>query len=183
MAKLKERYADALLDISEANGTLEKDLEQAVLVRDTLKSADAQAFLVHSNAPDSAKRKLIYKAFSGKLAWHLMGFLYFVVGNGHESLIVPVLTEYINRINRRLGRIEAKVVTAKALTEKQIEAIRFILSKKIHMQVEVNVTVDPDVIGGFYVLIDGRIFDGTVRSELNNMKEHLKRGIMNDSQS
>jgi F-type H+-transporting ATPase subunit delta len=47
--------------------------------------------------------------------------------------------------------------------------------------VEVKASVDPDVIGGFYVLVDGHIFDGTVRTHLNNMKARLKRGIMNDS--
>lgn len=181
MAKLKDRYADALLEISEENGTLERDLEQAVLVRDTIKSADVQAFLVDPHIPDTAKRQLFHKAFSEKLPWHLMGFLYLMVRNNRESLIVPVLAEYIDRINRRFGRIEAKVVSAKALTEKQIETIRIALSKKTHMQVEVKATVDPDVIGGFYVLIDGHIFDGTVRSELNTMRERLERGIMNDS--
>ena len=50
-------------------------------------------------------------------------------------------------------------MSAKPLTEKQMESIRIILSKKINMQVEINATVDPDVIGGFYVLVDGRIFD------------------------
>lgn len=181
MAKLKDRYADELLEISEENDTLEKDLEQATLVRDMLKSADVQTFLVNPQVSDSAKRQLFHKAFSEKLSWHLMGFLYLMVRNNRESLIVPALTSFIESINRRSGKIEAKVVSAKALTEKQIEAISIILSKKINMQVEVKATVDPDVIGGFYVLIDGRIFDSTVRSELNVMRERLKRGILNDS--
>lgn len=176
MGKLKDRYANALLELSEENGTLEEDLKQAVLVRDTLKKADVQAFLTHPRVPDSAKHKLFNSAFSDKLAKHMMGFLYLMVKKNRESLIVPALTEYIDRSNRRLGRIEATVVSAKALTEKQIESISNILSRKINMQVKVKATVDPDVIGGLYVLVDGRIFDRTVRSDLNNMKERLKRG-------
>jgi F-type H+-transporting ATPase subunit delta len=176
MAKLKDRYANALLELSEESGSLEKDFEQAVLVRDTLKSADVQAFLAHPHVPVSAKHQLLHNAFSGKLAKHLKGFLYLVVRKNREALIVPALTEYIDRINRRLGRIEAKVVSAKALTDKQIESIRTVLSKKIDMQVEVKATVDPDVIGGFYVLVDGRIFDGTVRTQLNIMMESLRKG-------
>ena len=176
MAKLRERYANALLELSEESGTLEEDLEQAVLVRDTLESAEVQAFLVHPHVPDSAKHRLFHSAFSDKLSKHLMGFLYLMVRKNRESLIVPALTEYIDRANRHLGKIEAKVVSAKPLTEKQIESIRIILSKKTHMHVEVKATVDPDVIGGFYILVDGRIFDRTVRSDLNIIRERLKRG-------
>lgn len=176
MAKLKDRYANALLELSVQSGTLEEDLEQAILVRDTLINADVQSFLVHPHVSDAAKQQLFHNAFSEKLVKHLMGFLYLMVRKNRESLIVPALTEYIDRINRRLGRIEAKVVSAKALTEKQIESIRAILAEKIDLQVAVKNTVDPDVIGGFYILVDGRIFDRTVRSDLNMMRDRLKRG-------
>lgn len=182
MAKLKDSYADALIELSEEKGTLEEDLKQAILVRDALKSDDVQTVLIHPHVPDSVKQDLFNKAFSGKISRNLMGFLYLMVRKKRESLIVPALTEYIERAKRRLGKVEAKVVSVKPLTEKQIESIRTILSKKINVQVEVKATVDPDVIGGFYVMVDGRIFDCTIRTALNNMRERLKRGsIMNDS--
>lgn len=183
MAKLKDRYANALLELSKESGTLEEELGQAILARDLLKGADVQGFLVHPHLPDSTKQQVFENAFSGKLSKNLMGFLYLMVRKNRESLIVPALTEYIERAKRSLGIMEARVVSAKALTEKQIESIRIVLSRKIGMQVEVKATVDPDVIGGFYIQMDGRVFDRTVRSELNAMRERLKRGVMNDSKS
>ena len=176
MAKLKERYANALFELSEESGKLEKDLEQAVLVRDVLRSDHVQSFLVHPHIPNSAKQQLFNNAFSNDLSKHLMGFLHLTVRKNRESLIVPVLTEYISRVNKHLGRIEAKIVSAKSLTEKQIKSIQIALSRKTNMKIDVKTKVDPDVIGGFYVLVDGRIFDGTVRSQLNNIRERLKRG-------
>lgn len=176
MTRLKDRYANAIFELSEENGTLEIDLEQAVLIRETIKNTDVQAFLTHPHIPDSAKHQLFDNTFSDKISGHLMGFLYLMVRKNREVLILPALTEYIDRANRRLGRIEAKVVSAKELTEKQIESIRVSLSRKINMQVKVKATVDPDVMGGFYILFDGHIFDGTLRSKLNSMKECLKRG-------
>lgn len=176
MAKLKDRYANALLELSEEKGTLKTDLEQAVLIRDILDDKETQAFLIHPDIPDTKKLELFDQAFLEEVSKHLMGFLYLSVRKNRESLIVPVLTEYIDRINKRLGRIEGKVVSAKELNETQIESIRTILSKQLNMQVQLKVSVDPDVIGGFYILVDGHIFDGTVRSKLNNMRESLKRG-------
>lgn len=77
---------------------------------------------------------------------------------------------------RQNGKTEAEVVSAKELTPRQIESIRGILEKKTGLNVEIKVNVDPDLIGGFYVIIDGRMFDGTVRNDLKSMKDRLKRG-------
>lgn len=177
MAKLKERYANALFELSEKSGRFERDLEQAILVRDVLRAEDVQSFLVHPHIPNSAKHQLFHRAFSEDLSKYLMGFLYLAVRKNRESLIVPVLTEYIQKINKYLGRIEAKVVSAKGLTEKQIQSIKTALSRKTGMQIDLKTKIDSDVIGGFYILIDGYIFDGTIRSKLNTLKESLKRGV------
>lgn len=179
MADLKEIYAKTLLELSEEEGNLERDLEQVILVRDALKEAEVKAFLLHPNVPDSDKYQLFQETFSGKITENLMGFLCLMVRKNRESLIVPALTDYIRSTNRRLGKMEAKVVSAKALTEKQIESIRTVLSKKTGMEIKVKAIVDPDVIGGFYIIVDGRIFDGTVRSQLNIMRKSLKRGRYN----
>jgi len=177
MANIGGRYANALLEISEEKGTLEKDLEQAVMVRDVLNCNEVQTFLSHPHIPDSAKYQLFQNAFSDKLAEHIMGFLYLMVRKNREFLIVPALTEYIDSANKRFGRIEAKVVSAKPLTDEQIESVRRILSEQTNMEIVIKTKVDPDVIGGFYIMADGRIFDSTVRTELNRMRERLKRGI------
>lgn len=176
MANLKRSYANALFELSQESGTLENDLEQILLIRDTLDYPEVQAFLSHPHISDSEKYELFNKAFSDNINKRIMGFLYLLVKKNRESLIIPVLAEYIERTNRYLGRTVAKVVSAKELTEKQIESIDEILAKQIDMDVKIKAIVDPDVIGGFYILVNGRIFDGTVRSELNIMRERLKRG-------
>ena len=57
-----------------------------------------------------------------------------------------------------------------------MDSIRAVLSKKIGMDIEINTVVDPDVLGGFYILVGGRIFDRTVRSALNDLRQRLKIG-------
>ena len=80
-----------------------------------------------------------------------------------------------------VGVLEAKVVSAKPLTDEQVESIRDILRKKTHMDIEISYDVDPDIIGGFYVMVGDRVFDATVRSEMIKMKESLKREVLNGS--
>ena len=52
MAKIEERYAKALLEISEENNSLQRDLEQVVLLRKTLNNEDAKSYLTHPHIPN-----------------------------------------------------------------------------------------------------------------------------------
>lgn len=176
MAKLTNRYANALLELSEERGTLERDLEHVFFIRQALSGADVQAFLVHNNISDSVKTQLFQKLFSQNVSDELMGFLYLMVKKSRESLILPVLSEYVDCANKRLGKIEARLVSAKALTDEQVESVRSVLARKTNKKISIKADVDPSVIGGFYVQMGDYIFDSTVRSELNSFKEHLKRG-------
>ena len=176
MASLKDRYASALIKLSQETASLENDLDQAIIVRDALSEDYVQPFLLHPHIPDSTKYELFNKAFSQNISNHFMGFLHLVVRKNREAFIVPALEEYIVRAKKLLGKMEAEVVSAKILTKEQIESIRLLLSKQTNMDIEITCKIDPDVIGGYYILINGHIFDGTVRNRLNNMKEHLKRG-------
>lgn len=175
MAKLSDRYANALVELTEENDSYEEYLEQAILLRNALDIDELQTFLLNPGIRNRDKQELFRSAFSESISEELLGFLYLMVRKSRERLIVPVLDKFINIINRRLGRIEGRLVTAEALTEKQIESIRVILSEKVDMEVDLKASVDPDVIGGFYIIIDGYIFDGTLRSELNDIRERLKR--------
>lgn len=183
MAKLMDRSAETLLEISKANGTLAADLDQAVKIREALDRPDVQAFIKDGRVPAQAKHQLITRVFGEKLPWYWQSFLYQMIRDNLASQIVPVLTDFIGHVNRCLGRIEARVVSAAPLNDAQIERIRSVLARKTNLQVDINASVDPDLIGGFYVLMDGQIFDGTVRNELERMKESLKRGIGNDREA
>lgn len=174
MAKLKEQYLSKLLESSEDAGTLKEDLQQAILLRDTLENPEVHAFLTDKNILELEKNKFFIDSFSDKLSDHFVDFLYQTIHLGQERLLIPVLSEYIGRIKKRFGRIEAKVVSAVPLNEEQIQSIDQVLSQKLNANVDIKAEVDPKVIGGFYCLVDGQIYDGTVRHQLKTMKRTLK---------
>lgn len=176
MARIEKSYANALYELSAEKDSLEKDLERAVLIKKTLNSPDILPTLVSSKVSNPDKFKLLDEVIEEGTSEHLMNFLRMMVEKRREDLIVPVLTEYIELLNRGLSRIEAKVVSAKELTDSQKEAVRKLLSKKINRQFYISYSVDPDVLGGFYIMVGGRIFDCTVRTELLRLRERLKRG-------
>jgi F-type H+-transporting ATPase subunit delta len=176
MAELKDRYAGALFELSVETGMLKQHIEQAGLIQSALKRDPVEPFLVHPHIPDEAKRALLQSLFNGRISDELMGFLHLAIARSREALILPSLEAYIDKGNRHLGKTSAHVVSAAPLSEKQRLALYGMLSKKLDKQVEILHTVDPALIGGFYIHVEGRLIDRTLRTQLRNLKERLKRG-------
>ena len=176
MAKIESRYAKALFEISENADNLEKDLDDALWIRESLSAKDIHAFLLNPGITDSQKNTIIRSTFSDKVSKHMMGLLYLMIRKSHESYITATLSEFIEATNRHFGRISARVVSAIPLKSEHIESISEILTEKLGLQTEVKAEIDPDVIGGFYIMADGKIFDNTVRTQINNMKKRIYKG-------
>lgn len=175
MAQVSERYARALFRVSEENDSLERDLEQVIFVRDRLDKDDVQAYLNHPGIKKRQKEAFFQEAFP-EIAPQLLDFLFLMLQKRRENIIVSALSDYIELVNRHFDRIKARVVSARGLDVEQISSLEVLLSQHLDLEVSLVSEIDPEVIAGFYVLVEGHIFDGTVRTQLNEMKKRLKRG-------
>ncbi|MCL2508870.1 MAG: F0F1 ATP synthase subunit delta [Oscillospiraceae bacterium] len=73
---------------------------------------------------------------------------------------------------------KAYVVSAVALRVDQLSALADVLSRKLRRPVEVLASVDETLLGGLYIRVDGRVIDRTVKKQLRDMKESLKKGAV-----
>ncbi len=180
MAELREIYAAALLDLSIDSNRLDENMQQAAFMLDTLQDGQLESFLVHPSIPDSAKKELLQQLFGGKASSDLMGFLSLAVERSREALILPSLQTFMDLADKHKGKLTAMVVSAVELREEQVIKLADLLSGKMKKNVEIITRVDPAVIGGLYIHIEGRLIDLTVRTQLKNMKEIVRRGVSND---
>ena len=178
MDTLIQRLAKTLFELSLESEASQRVIEEAVFLRDTLKDSEIKGFLVHPHILDMDKLKLLQNLFKDKISSGLMGFLHLAVSKSREAYIVPALSLYIDMANRHRGKVVAKVVSATELKKEQIADLCALLSKKLDKEVEMTVEIDPQIIGGFYIHVDGRLIDCTLRSQLRSMKESIKRGVV-----
>ena len=61
------------------------------------------------------------------------------------------------------------------MTSEQIDSISKALTEKLDLQAEIKTEIDTDLIGGFYLMVDGKIFDNTIRSQINSLKRRSIR--------
>ena len=176
MERLSILYASALFDLALEKGLADKFLDQAILIRDTLQDKQCQCMLVHPHIPATEKQKFFSKAFNGYVHDDLLSFLYLVTEKNRETFLLPALMALIDMIERYKGKTTAKVYFASALTKEQLTVMKKKLSGKLKKDVEISLKIDPTIIGGPYILVDGYYLDWTVKKRLRDLTVHMKEG-------
>jgi len=176
VADLGIRYASALFEISNEGGRLNEYLEQAEFLRHSLKDEGALAILTHPRITAAEKYAFLGTTFEGKLDPDFFNFLKLVVSKNREAYIVPALDRLVDMIRDRRGETTARVVSAVPLSDEQAARLAAVLSEKLGKKVDMTVLVDPTVIAGISIHVDGFFFDRTVKTMLKGMKESVRRG-------
>ena len=92
---------------------------------------------------------------------------------------LPEIADYYHRLIDEFSNIlRAKVKAASKLSDADIEEVAVALEKRIGKKIVVEFEVDPSLIGGVFAQIGDFVLDGSVKRQLINFKESLKRGAV-----
>ncbi|MCL1819840.1 MAG: ATP synthase F1 subunit delta [Oscillospiraceae bacterium] len=175
MAEISSLYASALFDLFLESGAPDESFEQAVFLRDTLQDSEYLQIICHPRISVAEKCKFFREAFSESIRDDLLGLLFLAVEKNRENYIIPALAEFIDKINGYRRKTEAYVISATELSGEQVSALKELLSKKLDKDVEILLRVDPSVIGGLYIRTDGYLLDRTVKRQLRDMEDSMKK--------
>jgi F-type H+-transporting ATPase subunit delta len=90
---------------------------------------------------------------------------------------VPDLARaYEQRLLEYQQVVHADVTTAVALSEDHAQALQRVLSEATGKKVQISTQVDRSIIGGVVARIGSRIYDGSVKRQLQRIKERLVEG-------
>jgi F-type H+-transporting ATPase subunit delta len=106
----------------------------------------------------------------------MKSFLMLLFDKGRIGFISNINELYQKLVDELKGVARASLISATELTSETIEKIRKSLSKKIAKDIVLEVEQDPGLIGGIVTRIGDLVLDGSIRTQLLNMRETLKRG-------
>ena len=175
MTEVDTRYATALYEMALAGGSLEEFLSQVTFLRDTLEDASVRRILTHPQISRAAKHDFFRDSFEGRIHVDLQGFLHLMVENRREEFLVSTLSALVSMIDEHMRKTTATIISAVELSDEQCSAIKQVLSRKLDKQVEIAVKVDPTVVGGFYIQVDGFFIDRTVKKQLHDIKVSIEK--------
>jgi len=175
---IARRYAEALADVATARNQVDQiDGEVRVFAEMMKSSRELHHMFASPTASQTDKLKvleaLIARAGAGQMTANLLRTLL-----SHYRLHhLPVVYEQFQReMNQRKGLIIAEVTASAEVGPAEQAKLGRTLEQMTGKRVEFKFKTDPSLIGGVVTRIGSVIYDGSVRTHLQGIKERLKQG-------
>jgi len=170
------RYAKALFDVALQEkadlAQIDRDLQA---VDDMLKTSPDLALNLSRGSVTDAQRQSLMEAIAKAMSLSTpVTKLMVMLGKSGRLDLVPDLTEaYRERLLSHQNIVRADVTSAAPLSAEKTKALEESLSKVTGKKVELSVSVDPELLGGVVARIGSTVYDGSVKTQLQRMRQEL----------
>ena len=177
---IAKRYSRALFNLAEEEKAIEQYGSELDGFNAVLKELpDLGNALRNPLYPEATKKSLFQSvAVSMKLSPIIKSFLNLLIEKGRIQHLPDIGDYYHRLIDEHSNIARAKVKAAVVLDEKVLSDIAATLEKKVGKKIVVEFQQDPSLLGGVFAQIGDFVLDGSVRRQLLNFKESLKRGAV-----
>ena len=169
------QYANALADIVLEQGAAEParkqlgDFEAAYA-----ESGELRTFLASPAVTREMKHGVIEKLVARLGASRIIrNFLFVIVDNQRAHLLPEIVDSFELVLRQRQGVAEADVKSAVGLNDTQKKALLATLERLTGKKIEANYKLEPELLAGAVVRIGDTIYDGSLRSRLNQLRARL----------
>ena len=174
---LAKRYAKAIFSLGKEQGKVEVYAESLNAIADLYANAELEVedALTNPLYPLEARQKVMSKIAEAVDADQIMtSFLNLLI----EKKRVDVLPEIAHAVQEMLDEEEnishGSVTSAIELDSTVLEKIQATLEKITGNKVILETQVDPSIIGGIVAKVGDLVLDGSIRTQLNGLKESIK---------
>lgn len=176
--KIARRYAKALLIIGKEDDKAESYKEELDRFSDLITREKELEQAIANPLYDVGGRKKILQAVIDKvnISKVMSSFLLLLFDKGRFGFLSDINEFYKKLADELKGIVRASLVSATELSSETVEKIRTTLSKKTGKDIILEVEQDPSLIGGIVSRIGDLVLDGSIKTQLLNMRESLKRG-------
>jgi F-type H+-transporting ATPase subunit delta len=176
--KIARRYAKALLIIGKEDDKAETYKEELDRFSDLITSQKELEQAIINPLYDVGGRKKVLQAVIDKvnISKVMASFLLLLFDKGRFGFLSDINEFYKKLADELKGVVRASLVSATELSSETVEKIRTTLSKKTGKDIILEVDQDPSLIGGIVSRIGDLVLDGSIKTQLLNMRESLKRG-------
>ena len=176
VSALSRRYAKALVELGVEQKAVESFGDELAQVKDILSREELLRQLLDSPTLALEKKQAMLADLSTvlELTEGMDKFLGLLLSKGRLCYLEQIESNYRSLADELAGIMSAKITAASELDDVQKQAIATLLEKQTGKQVVVSVEVDADLIGGLQAEIGGRLFDGSVKTQLKRIEESLK---------
>jgi F-type H+-transporting ATPase subunit delta len=175
-ASLAGRYAVALFELARDAKAIETAEQSLVRVRDAI--AGSPDFRRLTSSPlvsrDDAMRAVDAVAGTIGVDSTTKNFLGVLARNRRLGQLPAIVRAFRLLASRHRGETTAEVTSAHPLDEGQVIELKHQLRHRLGRDVNVDLQVDPELLGGLVVRIGSQMIDSSIRTRLNTLANAMK---------
>jgi F-type H+-transporting ATPase subunit delta len=169
-----EAYANALLEVSRAEGHLADIQDELFRFARTFEGSDElRSALTDPALPRERRIAVVEDLLGGKALQTSAALATFIVAAGRAGDLPAIVDRFVELAAAEQRRAVAEVRSAIELTPEQTDRLREALNRATGKDVEVKVVVDPSVLGGIVARVGDLVIDGSVRHRLEQLREQI----------
>lgn len=178
MTEIAKAYGRTLYDLAVESEGVERMLDEITTLRQAFE--ENPQFVTLLNSPNLTKEErvaVVDDTFGGKVHIYLLNFLKVIAENGTAHEFIDTAKQFRREYNWENGIETVTVTSAVALDAKQESELTDKLSKMTGKTIHLEKKVDPAVVGGIRLQMDGLQLDGTVKNKLDAIRSRLLRTL------
>jgi F-type H+-transporting ATPase subunit delta len=174
------RYARALFDVAikeqQDLDALDRDLTEFI---DLMKAHPLlEKVLLNPAVPSPRKRAAVAAVIGGAKLWPAVAKLLVLLAERDRLVLLPdLLAAFRERVRDMRRIVRAEVVTAEPLSPERAQAVARGLEQRSGRNVQMELRVDPSIIGGVVARIGSTVYDASVATQLLKLKQRLVENV------
>jgi len=177
--RLAYRYAKSLLDLAVEKNSVEDTLADIKYLDSICRNSTEFTNMLRSPVINADKKQNIITAVVGDSLKPLaQGFIKLLVSKGREDSLPEIATAFVQQYKQMKNIKSVKLTTAGPVTEDLKKAIWNKIEAILPgVQVELTEEINPELIGGFVLQMEDKLFDASVRRDLHDIKAQFTKNI------
>ncbi len=172
------RYARALFQIAREDRRVGEVLDELDTLATMLDENESLRDALLTPLHPVEERKAVMKSVSqgSGVSASVANFYSYLIDQRRLVDFYGIREEYQRLADEDAGLMTAVVTTASPLDDRRKDRLRRALSERTGQEVQLDIQIDPTLIGGAIAKVGGMVFDGSLRTQLSKLRANLTKG-------
>lgn len=174
LSTLARPYAEAVYRLAQSESDLAGWSSRVATLAAIVSDAQVAALIADPAVSSERVATLVVDVAGASLGERGANFVKVLADNDRLTLLPEISAQFETLKAEAEGVVEATITSAQELTQAQIDELVAGLKAKFNRSVNVEVAVDPELIGGAIIAIGDQVIDGSVKGRLQRMSFALQ---------
>ena len=175
-SRAAKRYAQAIFSLGKERGTLDAWQSDLALLANVVADGRVSHYLTNPSIPKERKIEVLESALDVTVQPETRTLARLLIERDRMTLLPEIRELVDDQVRAERGIAIAAVTTADPLNEAEQDLVREKMEEITGQQIQLDLEIDPEIIGGIIIRVGDQVIDGSVRNKLEKMRTRLMAG-------